>query len=31
MNEAMFDKWLRGQPQPILDDPTACYPEITRA
>jgi len=31
MNAAMFDKWLRGQPQPVLDDPTDCYPEITRA
>jgi predicted dienelactone hydrolase len=31
MNQAMFDKWLRGAPQSVLDDPTRCYPEITSA
>jgi dienelactone hydrolase len=30
LNEAMFDQFLRGRPQPILNDPTACYPEVTR-
>ncbi|MEV6344367.1 hypothetical protein [Actinoplanes sp. NPDC051851] len=30
MNEAMFDRWLYGRPQPVLDDPARCYPEVTR-
>jgi predicted dienelactone hydrolase len=30
LNEAMFDKWLRGQPERVLDDPASCYPEVTR-
>jgi len=30
LDGAMFDQFLRGRPQRMLDDPTTCYPEVTR-
>jgi dienelactone hydrolase len=30
-NLAMFDRHLRHQPQPLLDRPSPCYPEVTIA
>jgi hypothetical protein len=30
LNAAMFDRHLRGWPQPVLDHPSAGYPEVTR-
>jgi hypothetical protein len=30
-HQAMFDRFLRRGPQPILNGPTACYPEVPLA
>ena len=30
-NLAMFDLHLRHRPQPLLDGPSPCYPEVTIA
>jgi len=30
LNEAMFDQFLRGRRQSILNNPAACYPEVVR-